>query len=165
VGTIPLEPEDYQRLFGVLDAVSGADEADVVRTLTEALACQLGWADVVVVPDEFSPAVCRYAADENAISERERDLMAYLSRYLRPWLRQHFAATRGQRDRGLFTDREDEIARLIAQGLSNLQIAKRLGINVDTVKKHLLRAMEKAQCANRTQLALFMLGHPFVAVA
>ena len=164
-GTIPLEPEDYQRLFGVLDAVSGADEADFVGTLTEALACHLGWADVVVVPDELSPAVRRYVADENTISERERDLMTHLSRYLRPWLREHFASVRGQRDRGRFTDREDEVARLIAQGLSNLQIAQRLGINVDTVKKHLLRAMEKAQCANRTQLALFMLGHPFCAIA
>ena len=164
VGTIPLEPEDYQMLFGVLDDVSSADEADFVDVLTEALACHLGWVDVVVVPDEFSPVVRRCAAGENAISDRDRDLTAYLSRYLRPWLREHFAAVRGQRDRGLFTNREDEVARLIAQGLSNLQIAQQLCINVDTVKKHLLRAMEKAQCTNRTQLALYMLGHPFSAV-
>lgn len=158
VGTIPLEPEDCQRLFGVLDAVSSADEANFVRTLTEALACHLGWVDVVVL-DEFSPVVRRHAADANVISDRERDLMAHLSRYLRPWLCEHFASIREKRHRSVFTDREDEVALLIAQGLSNLQIAGRLCINVDTVKKHLLRAMEKAQCENRTQLALYMLGH------
>ena len=188
VGTIPLEPEDYRKLFGILDAVSTADGADFFRALTEALHRHLGWVDVVVAPEEFPPVmldqrltrklggvidagesgralVCLYATDENTIGERERDLMAYLSRHLRPWLREYFAAVRGNRDRGLLTDREEDVARLIAQGLSNLQIAQRLCINVDTVKKHLLRAMEKAQCANRTQLALFMLGHPFAEVA
>ncbi len=165
VGTIPLEPEDYRRLLGVLDAVSNADGDDFLRALTEALASHLGWIDVVLVQDTDRALVHLYAADENAIGDRERDLMACLSRYLRPWLREHFASVRGQRDRGLFTDREDEVARLIAKGLSNLEIARRLCINVDTVKKHLLRAMEKARCANRTQLALFVLGHPFTEVA
>src|SRR6202000_789207 len=146
-------------------AVSTADGDEVFGALSAALACQFGWVDVVVVAEEFPPGVRLSVADESTVGDRERDLMACLSRYLRPWLRDHFAAAREQRDRGLFTGRESEVAGLIAQGLSNLQIARRLSVNVDTVKKHLLRAMDKAQCTNRTQLALFVLGHPFPAVA
>jgi DNA-binding CsgD family transcriptional regulator len=160
-----LEPEDYQRLFGVLDAVSTADGDDFFRALGAALADHFGWTDVVVVAEECPLGVRWHTADDNAIGQRERDLMACLSRCLRPWLREHFAAERERRDRGLFTQREDEVARLIAQGLTNQQIAQRLCVNVDTVKKHLHCAMDKAQCTNRTQLALFILGHPFAVAA
>ena len=50
--------------------------------------------------------------------------------------------------------REREVARLVADGLSNKDIADRLHISLGTVKDHVHRILEKTQCANRTKLAL-----------
>jgi LuxR family maltose regulon positive regulatory protein len=47
--------------------------------------------------------------------------------------------------------RELEILRLLADGLSNMQIAKRLVIGVGTTKSHVHHIIEKLGCTNRTQ--------------
>lgn len=49
--------------------------------------------------------------------------------------------------------RERQVARLVAQGLSNLQIAAVLGISVPTVKDHVHSALSKCGLSNRAQLA------------
>jgi DNA-binding NarL/FixJ family response regulator len=49
------------------------------------------------------------------------------------------------------TTREIETLSLMRQGLSNKQIAERLGISVNTVKKHLTHAFEKRGLHNRRQ--------------
>lgn len=51
--------------------------------------------------------------------------------------------------------RQIEVVTLLAQGLTNQQIAKRLCISVDTVKKHLTQALRVSGSENRTQLALW----------
>ena len=55
------------------------------------------------------------------------------------------------------TDREMEILRLIAQGLSNEEIAERLVIARSTVGVHIGRILGKLGLANRTQAALYAL--------
>ncbi|WP_457596011.1 LuxR C-terminal-related transcriptional regulator [Hydrogenimonas sp.] len=52
------------------------------------------------------------------------------------------------------TAREREIARLALEGASNREIAEKLGITERTVKAHLGKVYEKAQVANRLELAL-----------
>lgn len=52
----------------------------------------------------------------------------------------------------LLTRREEEIARLIDQGLSNKQIAKRLRIEVSTVKNHVHSLLKKLQATRRTAI-------------
>ncbi|HEY9900424.1 MAG TPA: LuxR C-terminal-related transcriptional regulator [Pantanalinema sp.] len=51
------------------------------------------------------------------------------------------------------SDRELGVLRLIAEGLSNQAIALRLGIELNTVKKHNSNLMSKLGCSNRTQAA------------
>ena len=51
------------------------------------------------------------------------------------------------------TVREREVVRLIAEGLSNKQIAHRMGIAVSTTKAHCHQAMLKMGLRNRTQVA------------
>src|SRR4051795_8845342 len=60
---------------------------------------------------------------------------------------------RGQLERVL-TAREDEIAGLVAQGLSNKHIARALTISEGTVKIHLHNTYEKLGGLNRTSLAV-----------
>jgi predicted ATPase/DNA-binding CsgD family transcriptional regulator len=61
------------------------------------------------------------------------------------------------RPSGISTDgmsvRELEVARLVAEGLTNKQIAVRLHLSVRTVESHVRNALMKAGLANRTQLA------------
>lgn len=51
------------------------------------------------------------------------------------------------------TDRETEVARLAASGMSNVEIGRELYISTGTVKKHMTHILEKMQCADREALA------------
>ncbi|MQA00198.1 MAG: response regulator [Dehalococcoidia bacterium] len=53
------------------------------------------------------------------------------------------------------TDREREVVRLVAQGLSNQQIADRLVVSPWTAKTHVNRAMAKLNARDRAQLVVF----------
>lgn len=55
------------------------------------------------------------------------------------------------------TPRTREIGGMVAQGLLNKQIAGRLGISENAVKKHVSQLLDAYVCANRTQLALAIL--------
>jgi DNA-binding NarL/FixJ family response regulator len=52
------------------------------------------------------------------------------------------------------TPRENEVAALMRQGLTNRDIAERLGVSVNTVKKHLASAYEKHGVRSRRQTLL-----------
>jgi DNA-binding NarL/FixJ family response regulator len=58
---------------------------------------------------------------------------------------------------GHCTEREEQIVKLIRQGLTNKEIAQRLGIVEDTVKKHLQHIYDKLGVRRRT---LVMLNWP-----
>ncbi len=57
--------------------------------------------------------------------------------------------------------REQEIARLVAEGLSNRQISQRLELSEHTIKNYLFRVFEKLGVSTRVELALYALkrGH------
>ena len=55
------------------------------------------------------------------------------------------------------TDRELETLKLVAQGLTNQEIAEKLSISERTVGKHVSNILEKLHLANRTQAALYAL--------
>jgi DNA-binding NarL/FixJ family response regulator len=55
---------------------------------------------------------------------------------------------------GVLTPRELDILRLIAEGLSNRQIAADLAISVATAKTHVSRVLAKLGCASRLQAAI-----------
>ena len=55
------------------------------------------------------------------------------------------------------TEREAEVLRLVAQGLSNQDIAEKLHIGAPTVRTHVSNIMSKLYLANRVQAALYAL--------
>ena len=60
-------------------------------------------------------------------------------------------------DETLFTSRELEIIKLVADGLSNKDIAANLFISEGTVKNHVSTILEKGGLSHRTQLAVYYL--------
>jgi NarL family two-component system response regulator LiaR len=60
------------------------------------------------------------------------------------------------------TEREFEVIRLVANGLSNQAIAQALFISDKTVKTHISNILSKLDLTDRTQLAVYAVRHGWV---
>jgi DNA-binding NarL/FixJ family response regulator len=57
------------------------------------------------------------------------------------------------------TEREQEVVRLVASGLTNKQAARTLRVSVRTVDAHLRSAYVKTGTGTRTRLPLWLIQH------
>ncbi|GAB3749394.1 response regulator transcription factor [Yimella sp. RIT 621] len=57
------------------------------------------------------------------------------------------------------TDRETEVLRFVAKGLSAKQIGTRLGVSHRTVENHVQSSLRKLQLSNRVELARYAMEH------
>jgi DNA-binding NarL/FixJ family response regulator len=57
------------------------------------------------------------------------------------------------------TRREGQVLELLAAGLTNAQIAKRLNVSANTVASHLKNLYSKLQVASRSQAVAFAMTH------
>jgi DNA-binding CsgD family transcriptional regulator len=64
---------------------------------------------------------------------------------------------------GELTAREHEVAGLVAQGLSNRQIAERLVVSERTAESHLSHILDKLSLGSRTQVATWAVTHGLVS--
>lgn len=62
------------------------------------------------------------------------------------------------------TDREIEVLKLVAIGLFNKDIAKRLEISERTVKNHMSSIFKKLTCTDRTQVAVFAIRNNMITI-
>jgi two-component system, NarL family, nitrate/nitrite response regulator NarL len=69
-----------------------------------------------------------------------------------------FAAARRQTQMFGLTRREQDIVRAVIDGDTNKEIARRLSISENTVKRHLMHIFNKVGASSRVELALFA-GH------
>jgi len=60
--------------------------------------------------------------------------------------------------RYLLAQREDEVANLVAEGLTNREIAQKLGVAEHTVSNHLFRIYEKLGISSRVELLLYLVN-------
>lgn len=67
------------------------------------------------------------------------------------------AAPDGARPTDELSAREVEVCQLVAEGLSNADIAERLYLSPRTVQSHIANAMSKTGASSRTQLAVMMI--------
>lgn len=77
--------------------------------------------------------------------------------WLPPLLQTELAAQMGSAADQRLTAREHEIARYVAEGLRNAEIAQRLAISESTVKTHLNNIFQKLHLRDRVELALHAL--------
>lgn len=80
-----------------------------------------------------------------------RGLMAQALTCMRQWLPAQWLASAPM---GQLTQRQHEIVRWVAQGLSNKEIGRHMGISPTTVKTHLHNIFERAGISGRQQLAI-----------
>lgn len=73
----------------------------------------------------------------------------------------HTTPVRRERVAGL-SEREIEVLRLIARGLSNRQMAEQLNISEKTVGTHIMHIYEKIGCSTRSAATLFAMQHNLV---
>ena len=101
-------------------------------------------------PQEFLEAVQRTAAGEAVFTPGLAGLV--LGEYRR------LAASpvgADDRDTPRLTDRETEVLRLVAKGLSYKQIAERLGVSHRTVQNHVQNTLGKLHLHNRVELTRY----------
>lgn len=60
---------------------------------------------------------------------------------------------------GVLTVREEQVVNLVAEGMSNHDIAEQLSVKENTVKKSLLRIYDKVGVSNRVELVLYTITH------
>ena len=59
----------------------------------------------------------------------------------------------------LLTGREEQVVALVADGLSNREIARELGLSEHTIKKYLFRIFDKLGVSSRVELVLYAVNH------
>ena len=68
----------------------------------------------------------------------------------------HMVNSRGIR---LLTPREEQVVALVADGLSNREVAHELRLSEHTIKKYLFRIFDKVGISSRVELVLYALSH------
>lgn len=129
------------------------DSALYVRDYLDAWRMRSVNAMYLDLPGKARALVGLFDNDENALGPRDLTALQLLARHLSALTRSLDAAPRSDLLAAL-TERQREVVRLVADGLSNAAIARRLTLTEDTVKKYVSRILAATGCASRTQLAV-----------
>jgi DNA-binding NarL/FixJ family response regulator len=147
--SLPLLRELCQRGAGVLVLAETAERPDS------------GMMDVLQAGVRgFLPrrtAACRLVEAVRALARKETALDSAVASQLVRYLTGD-AAQGGCEERALdrLTERQRDVAALVAEGLSNEEIASRLFLSPATVKSHLTAVMRRLDVRTRTQLAILL---------
>ncbi|MEV0032706.1 helix-turn-helix transcriptional regulator [Nocardia sp. NPDC050793] len=133
------------------------------RYLDEFLFRNGAYAKMVVLlksPSGYAAAVGLIDGESGRFGPHDVATFHILARHLGNLLNNHLPklpGTAGEGDLQLSV-RQTEVARLVAMGLTNQEVATAMQVTTATVKKHLTHAMRVLGCTNRTQLAMRYYG-------
>jgi len=164
--------DDAMGVVLCIDALGWAAAAghEAVRAVTLAAAAEAAWAAIPATPADPLRAhhdeALRVA--RAALSGPEYRAAFAKGRAMDPAEAVAFALGKPARPRldtgragpGQLTRREQDVAMLVAQGMSNGQIAASLVISVRTVETHVQHIMDKLGCGTRAQIAAWSAAQP-----
>lgn len=123
---------------------------------------------LLLLAARISGSVVAAANNRRRVRREARELTALVDDFVRPTTARQSEALFGNTNRARqsagelpprpaieFTEREDEVLRLLATGASNQQIAERLFISDGTVKCHVRRIFRKIGVSSRAQAAAY----------
>lgn len=93
------------------------------------------------------------------VAQGRTSLHPTVARKLMQALQQSYAKTPADHS---LTNREIDVLKCLAQGLSNREIASKLSISTRTVTTHVRNILDKLELDNRTQAALYAVDHGIV---
>jgi two-component system nitrate/nitrite response regulator NarL len=144
-----------RRLDGLVQIVAFALHETEAEVIAWAEAGVCGYLPRSAALDELADCLDKIMHSEQTCSTR---VAAGLLRRLAESPRTVSAKTAGVEEVAALTAREDQVAGLIAAGLSNKEIARRLQIGVATVKSHVHNILSKLTLERRSQLVRWARG-------
>jgi two-component system nitrate/nitrite response regulator NarL len=109
--------------------------------------------------NELSKCICAVHQGQIWASNEDIEcLLQALARTKPVWLN-------GNGGMASLTRREEEVARLVADGLRNREIAESLGVTEHAVRNYLYRIFDKLGISNRVELVLYAVARPDEAAA
>jgi DNA-binding NarL/FixJ family response regulator len=145
--SLPLLRDLCQRATGVLVLAETGSELGLLEVLQAGVR---GFLPRRAAAQRLVDAVRALARQETALDSA---VASQLVRYLTGEAAQ--AGVEGQALNRL-TERQRDVAMLVAEGLSNAEIARRLFLSPATVKSHLTAVMRRLDIRTRTQLAILI---------
>jgi non-specific serine/threonine protein kinase len=166
--------DDAMGVVLCLDALAWAAAArrEAVRAVTLAAAAEAAWAAIPATPTaplrahhdatlEAARAVLPGAEYRVAFAKGSAmDQAEAIALALGEPTRSRSRVGRPEAGQGQLTRRERDVAGLVAQGMSNSQVAASLVISVRTVETHVQHIMDKLGCSTRAQIAAWSAAQP-----
>ena len=157
--TVALVDVRMPRLGGVELAREAA-----TRAPETALIFYTAYGDRALVTEALDAGVRGFVLKEAPLTDLVRAVedVAAGSTYVDPVLAGVLATASVAKDLPALTPRERDVLRLLADGLSNEEIGRRLFISPETVRTHVRKAMEKLDADTRTQAVATALRHSLI---
>lgn len=119
-----------------------------------AIIAYTGFGDEAMVSDALDAGIRGIVQKDAPLADVRRaiEIVAAGGVYIDPTLSGKIAGSKGRvREARPLTQREREVLRLLAEGLHNDEIGRRLFISPETVRTHIGKAMDKLGAETRTQ--------------
>lgn len=157
---VPLAPEMHVIALLVMDRPTRSVDSEVVVLFGHVAGTALERAIREQRTRELSAEMRYLTASAEAMMREavEAPLEVPLDSEARTGIRSALAPGSGSGWRDVLSEREYEIAELVAQGRSNREIASTLHLSAETVKGYVSRLLPKLGATNRVQVATRFLG-------